>query len=83
MSQLPVLYNRSLLSFANHHFTDPIRYAQFVTLAQHLLDKKEGEASKKRSQERCQQVKEEIMMKAWHPRRVEKLLQLGYDIEDM
>jgi hypothetical protein len=32
---------------------------------------------------RCAIYKEEIMMKAWHPSRVEKLIEMGYDIEDM
>ena len=84
---LPVIYNRSLLSFANHNITDPIRYAQFLFTAQQQLDdtrnRVEEIESKKRSHTRCKQVKEEIMMHAWCPSRVEKLLQLGYDIEDM
>lgn len=83
MSQLPVIYNRSLLSFANQHIRDPIIYARFMTASQLLLDQKEEAASKLRSQERCKQVKEEIMMRTWHPNRVEKLLLAGYDIEDM
>ena len=90
MTQLPVVYNRSLLSFANHNITDPIQYAQFVTIAQHLLvdaeeniKKAEEAESMKRVRERCQQVKEEIVMHAWNPCRVEKLLMAGYDIEDM
>jgi hypothetical protein len=32
---------------------------------------------------RCAQYKEEIMMKVWHPSRVEKLLEMGYDMEDI
>jgi hypothetical protein len=39
--------------------------------------------SKERCMKRCAQYKEEIMMKVWHPSRVEKLLEMGYDIEDM
>jgi hypothetical protein len=39
--------------------------------------------SKERCMERCAQYKEQIMMKAWHPSRVEKLLEMGYNIEDM
>jgi hypothetical protein len=39
--------------------------------------------SKRRCQARCNQLKEEIMMKAWHPSRVYKLLEMGYAIEDM
>jgi len=36
-----------------------------------------------RCMERCAIYKEEIMMRVWHPKRVEKLLEMGYDIEDM
>jgi hypothetical protein len=39
--------------------------------------------SKKRCTTRCSTYKEQIMMKAWHPSRVEKLIEMGYDIEDM
>lgn len=39
--------------------------------------------SKERCTSRCATYKEEIMMKAWHPSRVEKLLEMGYDHEDM
>jgi hypothetical protein len=42
-----------------------------------------AEESKERSLRRCKSCKEEIMMKVWHPSRVEKLLEMGYDIEDM
>ena len=42
-----------------------------------------NQESKKRCIERCLLYKEEIMMKAWHPSRVEKLLEMGYDHEDM
>jgi hypothetical protein len=38
---------------------------------------------KERCMERCAIYKEEIMMTVWHPKRVEKLLEMGYDIEDM
>jgi Leucine-rich repeat (LRR) protein len=38
---------------------------------------------KERCMERCAQYKEEIMMKAWHPSRIEKLIEMGYDVEDM
>ena len=41
------------------------------------------EESKERSLYRCSQYKEEIMMKAWRPSRVEMLLEMGYDVEDM
>jgi hypothetical protein len=39
--------------------------------------------SKERCTERCKTYKEQIMMKAWHPSRVERLLEMGYDPEDM
>jgi len=39
--------------------------------------------SKDRCMKRCALYKEEIMMKAWHPSRVERLLEMGYEMEDM
>jgi hypothetical protein len=33
--------------------------------------------------ERCLCVKEELMMRAWHPDRVLRLLEAGIDVEDM
>jgi Leucine-rich repeat (LRR) protein len=39
--------------------------------------------SKMRSTKRCALYKEEIMMKVWHPLRVERLLEMGYEMEDM
>jgi len=39
--------------------------------------------SKRRCNKRCAIYKEQIMMKAWHPSRIEKLIEMGYDIEDM
>jgi hypothetical protein len=39
--------------------------------------------SMERCMKRCAQYKEEIMMKTWHPSRVEMLLEMGYDVEDM
>ena len=42
-----------------------------------------AQESKERSYKRCKIYKEEIMMKAWHPSRVERLLEMGYDPEDM
>jgi hypothetical protein len=38
---------------------------------------------KERCMKRCLTYKEEIMMKTWHPSRVEMLLEMGYDVEDM
>jgi hypothetical protein len=39
--------------------------------------------SKRRCTERCSLYKEEIMMTVWHPRRVEKLIEMGIDLEDV
>ena len=39
--------------------------------------------SKMRCMKRCAQYKEQIMMKAWHPSRVERMLEMGYEMEDM
>jgi hypothetical protein len=36
-----------------------------------------------RCMERCATYKEEIMMKAWHPSRIEMLINMGYDMEDI
>lgn len=131
MTTLPVIYNQSLLSFANQHIPDPMRYAMFAARAQIKVDEiqqiiqfqvseeelserieellsfanrrstaspirfmmvlqqvidellQEKEESKQRSHQRCALIKEEIMMKAWHPKRVEQLIELGYDVEDM
>ena len=42
-----------------------------------------NQESKKRCNKRCAQYKEEIMMKAWRPSRMEMLIEMGYDVEDM
>jgi hypothetical protein len=39
--------------------------------------------SRDRCIKRCAQYKEEIMMKAWHPTRMQMLYEMGYDVEDM
>ncbi len=39
--------------------------------------------SKHRQQKRCLEWKEELMMVAWHPRRVELWLDAGWDVGDM
>lgn len=39
--------------------------------------------SRKRCMERCNVIKEDLMINCWRPDRVEKLLLTGYDIEDM
>ena len=43
----------------------------------------EIEQSRLRAQSRCAIIKEGIMIKVWHPSRVLRLLELGYEIEDM
>lgn len=51
---------------------------------EHILDYKlrwrewrEEIASRERSQQRCRNIKEALMMEMWHPRRVEKLIEMG------
>jgi hypothetical protein len=39
--------------------------------------------SKKRCVARCKIYKEEIMMTVWHPRRVNPLIEMGIDLEDV
>jgi Leucine-rich repeat (LRR) protein len=56
---------------------------------QHINEKMRGwieiqeQESRMRCRSRCAIYKEEIMMKAWHPSRVERLLEMGYEIGDM
>lgn len=48
------------------------------------LNYEHEELSKVRCMARCATYKEEIMMKAWHPKRVQMLYEeLGYDVDDM
>jgi len=47
------------------------------------MDRVKWLTSQRRVNKRCSSVKEGIMMKAWHPSRVERLLLAGIDIEDM
>jgi len=42
-----------------------------------------AEESKVRCIRRCATYKEQIMIKAWHPKRVEMLIDMGYDMEDI
>ena len=39
--------------------------------------------SRDRIRKRCRIIQEELMMVVWHPKRVEKLMLLGIDMEDM
>lgn len=48
-----------------------------------IRDWQEQPRSKERSQERCKIIKEELMMTAWHPRRVERWLQEGYSLDEI
>lgn len=49
-----------------------------------LLDLKELYQTEKQIQKwKMDHCKEQIMMNRWHPDRVEKLLRLGYEVEDM
>ena len=43
---------------------------------------REEKASKKRIQERNGVMKEDLMMAAWHPNRMEKWLEAGYDPDE-
>ena len=52
---------------------------QMVAMAAALTHRQ----SKRRCNKRCSLYKEQIMMKVWRPSRVEMLLEMGYDIEDM
>jgi len=52
------------------------------TMYQHV-DRVKELTSQRRVNARCSMIKEGIMMKAWHPSRVERLLLAGFDIEDM
>ena len=38
---------------------------------------------KQMTNQRCEIFKEELMIKTWHPSRIEKLIKSGYDIEDI
>jgi hypothetical protein len=42
-----------------------------------------NQESKTRCTMRCEIYKEEIMMTVWHPRRVEKLIEMGIDLESV
>ena len=44
---------------------------------------REEQASKQRIQSKHRLLKEEIVMEAWHPRKVERWLELGAELEDM
>lgn len=51
---------------------------EFYDEPRHLLKE-----SRDRSVARCNTIKEQLMIHCWRPERVERLLEAGYDIEDM
>ena len=55
---------------------------EFVT-EEVVTEEMRNEMIKKCTMERCKNIKEELMINRWSPTRVEHLLTLGYDIEDM
>jgi hypothetical protein len=87
---LPTIVNRSLLSLASAFDNDlpDVRFMMYKffgaidKIHQRDLEILEEE-SKIRTMQRCYAIKEQLMMKAWHPSRVYRLLELGYAIEDM
>jgi len=52
---------------------------QMVAMAAALTDRQ----SNRRCVARCKIYKEEIMMAVWHPRRVNPLIEMGIDLEDV
>ena len=61
-------------------------YPDWVGWIDHVLRQsmiEMNQQSKERCNSRCVTYKEQIMMKAWHPSRIEKLIEMGYDMEDI
>ena len=72
------------LTYKLPHNKERVVYTELTPeIIQQLNDVWMEPQRKERCMERCAQYKEEIMMKAWRPSRVEKLLEMGYDVEDM
>jgi len=88
---LPTIMNRSLLSLASAFENDgtDVRFALYNFFGgidkvhQRDLEIIAEKESKTRSMQRCYAIKEQLMVKTWHPSRVYRLLELGYAIEDM
>ena len=55
---------------------------EFVT-EENITEQMRDEKIKKCTMEQCKNIKEELMINRWSPMRVEYLLDLGYEIEDM
>ena len=55
----------------------------FLKWLRYVRDTRWEEHIRERTVTRCRSFKEELMMNRWHPSRVEKLLKMGYEIEDM
>ena len=67
------------------HSYNPIRVwirKEFITDV-FITKEMRNETIKKCTMEQCKKIKEELMINRWHPKRVECLLELGYEIEDM
>lgn len=65
-------------------------YYQFIiamekefVIEENITEEMRNETIKKCTMEQCKNIKEELMINRWSPQRVEHLLTLGYDIEDM
>lgn len=86
---LPIIKTNSLLSaatrLADGSAADYIVFRFFSAIDKvHQRDLQIlEEESRARIVDRCRILKEEIMIKAWSPARVERMLLLGYDVEDM
>ena len=72
-------FDKSRLELKNMYSETVRRINEEVRYGMKVL----AEESKERCIERCKEYKEQIMMKAWHPSRVERLLEMGYEMEDM
>jgi len=84
---LPIIKTNSLLSaatrLADGSAADYLVFRFFSAIDNvHQRDLQEEE-SRARILDRCRIWKEEIMIKTWSPARVERMLFLGYDVEDM
>ena len=54
-----------------------------INQAMQTWREQQADEQKARCMDRCLHCKEELMIRTWHPSRIEKLLELGYDIEEM
>ena len=48
-----------------------------------ITEEMRNEMIKQCTMEQCKKIKEDLMINRWHPKRVEYLLELGYEIDDM